>query len=1073
MKRTLLPFVLLLSAGMSAYAQTHNVTGKVLDETGHGYPGAGISIKGTNMGTVTDLDGNFNLDIPDGKHKLLIQALGYNPISVSDTGDIVVRLQRNAHTLEGAVVTALGIKREKREIGYNSTTVGADELTSGNNTSALSALQGKVAGANITSSTGGPGGSTRIVLRGEKSILKDNNALIIVDGVITNNYDRTTSNSLTQVDFGNSANDLDPDEIESISVLPGSSAAALYGEIGSKGAVIITTKKGKLREAGSKASKMDITYKATYTQSDVLKYADLQHEYGQGNIYSGLADDRRENFSWGRPFDGAVRPWGQIIDGKQLVKPYVDQPNNVKSFFEHGRNLNNFVSMSGGSENSTYMLSLNSLNSTGVVPNTFYNKYSVRFNATTQMSNHFYSAINVNYINTYSRAESGGQASGSVMDNLNETARDIPIWEMKNLDNKYYSMQYLDTAGVERYGNYGGYYKNPYWVAKHYDNRNKSDRILGDIVTGFKKGEWNISDRLAADVSNDRSYYMTPNLNAQPEDPLYATLNYKSPGGYQQAAATYFSMYNDLMINWAHELSKNFGINALIGDNISMIQTDKLSASIDPGTNGLVIPNFYNFTNNAGPVAADNYVSKERRHGIYATVKFNFRRELFLELTGRNDWSSTLAFDHNSYFYPGGNAGWVFTERLNGTKFKDKVLNYGKVRFSASGVGGGAISYANNLAGYSQSPINSGFGSIVPPFNGQPGYSINNTFGSNGLKPERTREYELGLDLSFLNDRLSLSGTYYNSLTVDLITLSPIATATGYSAHYINVGDISNRGIELTGRGTPIQTKWGLKWDLFATYTHNKNNVVSLAGGLDHVVLSGGGFNGLDIVAAVGRPLGTFFGNDIQYWNGHAVVDQATGLPVATKKAVYRGSYQPRFIASWGTDLSWKGLKLHMVFTCKQGGQFYSRTKMNMDFNGTSQETTVNARNKYVWNNSVYQVGNTANYLKNTTAFSPYDYYTNVQGNNLPAQGLVDAGYVRLQEASLGYKIPTKLYKRSPFGGLEAGVFGTNLILWTSKSNHYDDPEETSAGARGNAQGFNFTARPSLRNYGIFLKATF
>lgn len=1075
MKRTLLLFVLLLTVSIGAFAQTHNIAGRVLDETGKGYQAAGVYVKGTTTGAVTDGNGNFNLDVPDGRHTIIIQALGYNTVYVTDSGqsEITVRLRLNAKTLEGVAVTALGIKREKREIGFSSTTVSGEDLTSGNNTSVVGALQGKVAGANISNSTGGPGGSTRIVLRGEKSFGKNNNALMVVDGVITNNYDRTLSNPLLQVDFGNSANDLDPDEIESITVLEGPAASALYGERGAFGAVMITTKKGKRHDATNKASKFDVTYKATFTQSDILKYADLQHQYGQGNLYGGLANDRRENFSWGAPFDNALRPWGQVIDGKQLVKAYSDQPNNIKNFFNHGQNLNNYVALSGGNDKSTYFISLNSLNSQGVVPNTFYNKYSMRFNASTEFSNNFYSSVNVNYINTYSRAATGGQAAGSILSNLYQTARDIPIWELKDLDNKYYSMQYYDTLGVERYGYYNGYYKNPYWVAKNYDNRNKSDRILGDFNIGFKKGSFNVVDRLGVDATNDRSYYKTPNLNSIGVDPFYDGLPYISKGGYSQFNSTYMTLNNDLMVNFTHDLGKDFGINVLAGHNASMIQTESLNASIDPGTNGLVVPNFYYFSNNAGPVDVTNPVNRRRSHGVYADVKFNFRRELFLELTGRNEWSSTLQFDHNSYFYPGANASWVFTERLNGTKFKKNVMNYGKVRFAASGVGSSGIAYANNPAGYTQTAVVSGFGSIQPPFNGQPAYSLYSTFGKENLKPERTREYEFGTDLSFLNDRLSTSFTYYNSLTVDLITAAPLPPATGLGSQYINVGNIRNKGVELSAKGTPIKTKWGLNWDLFATYTRNRNKVESLTSGLENVVLGGGGTNDLGVVAAVGRPFGTFYGNDIAYTSdGKVIVDPVTGTPLPTKKPVYMGSYQPRFITSWGTDLSWKGLKLHVLFTCKQGGQFYSKTKADMDFNGTSQNTTVNNRNKYVWNNSVNEVGTTGNYVKNTTAFSPYDYYVNVQ-SKLPGQFLVDAGYVRLQEASLSYRIPAKLYKKSPFGSLEASVYGTNLLLWTSKSNKYNDPEESSAGATGNAQGFNFMASPSQRNYGISIKATF
>lgn len=1086
MKRILLLFVLLLlTVGVPAFAQsTHTVTGKILDEHGQGYPGAAITVKGMQIGTVSDINGDFLLEVPDGENVYIIQAMGYNTRQASEVdGTITIKLTPVSRQLEGAVVTAQAFKREKRELGYNTTTISSEDLTSANNTSAVSSLAGKVAGANITSSTGGPGGSTRVVLRGEKSILKDNNALIIVDGVITNNHDRKQSqlsaasdafSELTQVDFGNSVNDLDPDEIESVTVLEGPAASVLYGASGANGAIMITTKAGH-RSTSNKPSKMDITYKVSYTQSDILKYPELQHTFGQGDR-SRVVDDRRENFSWGSKFDGYNRPWGQVIDGKQMVKPYSDQPNNIKSFFNHGKNLNNFVSLAGGNETSTYFLSLNTLNSTGVVPNTFYNKYSVRFNGTTQLSNNFYSGINLNYLNTYSRSENSGQGGGSVIDNLYQTARDIPVWEMANYDNKFYSMQYTDTAGVERYGQYGAYARNPYWVAKYYDNRSKSDRLLGDFKIGYKKGSFNVYDRVGIDVNSDRASYNIPQINAQPVDPFYQGNSFISTGGYTQSNYNGFRMYNDLIANYVHTLSRNFGINVIAGHNATIQNDETLAGVIDPGTSGLVIPGFYNLQNNSGPVIGYNSVTRRRTYGLYADVSLNYQRELYFEVTARNDWSSTLNSNKNSYFYPGCNASWIFTERLKGGGFKNKVLNYGKIRFGAAGVGNDALAYANNNAGYSQSSISSSFGSVVPPFNGVPAYQIQSSFGDNNLKPEQTKEFEVGTDLSFFKDRLSLAFTYYNSSTSNLITRVPTAPSSGFLFNYVNVGDISNKGIELSMRGAPISTKYGLKWELFGTYTKNTNRVESLTSGLDHTVV--GGYSGMSIVAAVGRPFGTFYAADIEYWKDprgdwHAVVDQKTGLPVATKKPVYKGSYLPKWQASWGTDITYKGLKLHCLFVTKQGGQFYSRNKMIMDFVGTSPETIVNNREAYVWQNSVYNVENTNTYLTNTTKFSPYTYYTTTEQQILPAQGLVNASYVKLQELALSYKIPQKYYKKTPFGGLEAGIYGNNLVLWTAESNKYDDPEMTSAGASGNGQGFNFTARPSLRNYGAFLKVTF
>jgi TonB-linked SusC/RagA family outer membrane protein len=1053
----------------SLWAQTHTIKGKVVDEIGNGFPGAGVTIKGTSAGTVTDLEGNFQLDVPDNKNTLVIQAVGYATQEVAAAEGMTIRLKVAAKELQGAVVTALGIKRERRELGYSTQTVNNEELTTGNNTSSLSALQGKVAGANITSSTGGPGGSTRIVLRGEKSMTKDNNALIIIDGVITTNIDRTRSNELEQVDFGNSANDVNPDDIESITVLNGAQASALYGSIGANGAVMITTKSGKQR---TKSKGMEVTYKATYTQSDILKYPTLQHEFGQGNIYAGIADDRRENFSWGNKFDNQMRPWGQIIDGQQLVKPYSDQPNNIKSFFNHGKDLNNYVSLAGGNDNSTYFLSLNALNSSGVIPNTFYNKYSIRFNGTTQLSNNFYSSINLNYINTYSRQPNEGQNIGSVLDNLLEIPRDIPVWELKQLDNKFYSMSYLDASGIARYGYYGAYYKNPYWAASEFDNRDRSDRMLGDITLGWKKGKVDIFDRVGADIISDNASYKSPAFNSQPVDPFYAGDPYISPGGYAENYLSSIHFNNDLIGKYTQSFSDNFGMNLLVGDNIRINSDRNLSATIDPNTNGLVIPGWYNFQNAQGAILVNNPVTNYRNTGIYGDLTLNYKREVFLDLTARNDWSSTLAPGHNSYFYPSASVSWVFTERLS-DKLK-KIINYGKLRANIAQVGNDAPPYSINAPGYVQTVISNGYGtSLQYPLNGIPGFAVQNQFGDSSLKPEITRTYEIGTDLSFLNDKINLTFNYYDARSTNQINAVPLPPSTGFGYQTINLGTVRNYGEEVTLRITPLSIPNGLRWTLFGTFTHNTNVVEGLSGGASQVTL--GGYSGMAIVAVNGKPYGTFYGSDFQRDpQGHVIVDATTGQPLINSTPTYLGSFQPKFIMSFGTDLSYKGLKLHVLFNDHQGGLYYSRNKTNMDFNGTSAGSAANDRQPYVWENSVNAVtqNGTTTYVKNTTKFVPYDYYTNTE-QFTPATGLVNASYVKLQEVSLYYTLPQKWYQHSPFGMLEVGLFGNNLIIWTAKSNKYDDPEESSVGATGNGQGFNFTANPSVRNYGASLRVTF
>ncbi|HXS36387.1 MAG TPA: SusC/RagA family TonB-linked outer membrane protein [Flavipsychrobacter sp.] len=1087
MKRILLLLFLLITVGgESALAQAHLVKGRVLDENGQGFPGAGVTVKGTQTGTVTDIDGNFQLNVPDESKTLVIQAVGYGTQEVSATSaNISVRLSPAAKELQGTVVTALAVRREKRELGYSATTVSNQELTAGNNVSAISALQGKVAGANITSSTGGPGGSTRVVLRGEKSILGDNNALIVVDGVIISNRGRTadafngnlsTQAPLNQIDFGNSANDINPEDIESVTVLEGPAAAALYGSIGANGAIMITTKTGKNR-TGKK--KTEITYKATYTESDILKYPDFQHKYGQGNIYDGIADDRRENFSWGLPFDGKLRPWGQIIGDSQRVKPYSDQPDNIKSFFNKAQTMENYVSLAGGSENSSYFMSIGTLNNTGVIPNTFYDKYNIRFNGSTQLSNKFYSTINVNYINVSSRVEAGGQYAGSIYDNVFETARDIPIWELKDINNVFNSMQYTDASGVNRYGYYGAYTKNPYWLVQNYDNREKTDRILGDVLLGFRPNEnIDIYDRFGGDISADRAFYKQPLYSSIAFDPLYAQNPQSGPGGYEESYVNSLSLNNDLIATYKKELSDDFGFDVLGGYNMRLSNTTSLLSNIDPANNGLKEPGFYNFDNAQGPIYAQNLLIQTRSLGLYGTADFKYKNRLFLDLTARNDWTSTLLTGNNSYFYPSINTSWVFTEGMKG-KFKDNILNYGKLRAGYASVGHGASAYQNNPPGYSKTQIQTGFGATnVFPFNSQPGYDIQNVIADSALRPERTDSWEVGAELSFFHNRVNITATYYYSLSYDEILTVPAAPETGFSFQQVNLGDVQNKGVELTARVTPISTPSGFKWELYGTYSQNVNKVLSLENGLSQVTL--GGFLGMGIDAAVGRPIGSFYAIDLLHDpQGHVVVNgtpgtQTTGIPLATTTPVYKGTFQPRFIASWGTNLSYKGFALNLLFVTKQGGVFYSRNKNNMDFNGTAAET-VN-RDPQVFPNSVY-VNSSGQYVTNTSIkYSPYYYYSNTLQTTIYSQALVDASYIKLQEASLYYSIPDKVLRRTPFGGLQVGVFGNNLILWTPKGNKFDDPEEGTSGvtgANGNAQGFNFTARPSLRNYGVTLKVSF
>lgn len=788
MKRILLTLLALLFIGAgAAWAQTI-ISGRVLDERGQGLPGAGVSVKNApTIGTVTDLDGNFQLSVP-ANSTLVVQAVGYATQEIAPGGNTTVRMATAAKELSGAVVTALAIRREKREIGYSATTVTSDELNAGNQVSALSALQGKTAGVNITSSTGGPGGSTRVVLRGEKSIGGNNNALIVIDGIPVNNTARTNGRSvLQQIDFGNQGNDINPEDIESITVLKGPAAAALYGSIGANGAVMITTKSGRGRKGTGKA---DISFTSSYTLSNVLKYPETQDKYGQGNVFEGVPDDPRENFSWGLPLDGKLRPWGQEINGMRLVKPYAAQ-DNFKKFYNTATTWENNLAIGGSTEKSSYYLALNTLNNKGIIPNNFYDKYSVRFNGSTELSNHFYSSINFNYLNINTRVQAQGQATGSAQDALLQTPRDIPIWEGRDLGNPFYGYGFLDETGVSRYGYFNNFAFNPYWVADKFDSRNRTDRALGNFVLGFKAGNWNVFNRFGADFVADRFTNKTPKYNFLPYESVYNDgLTYiagyprpaPGPGGYTEQMSTSLNLYNDLIAQYTKQLTSDIGFNGLVGGNLTAQRTNTLLSDIDPTSNGLIVADYYNFSNASGPVTVNNTLTENRIVALYGSARVDWRRQIFLELTARNDWTSTLRPGNRSYFYPSTNVSWVFTEALKNTSFVQNVLTFGKLRGGYASVGSGGLAYQNNATAYSRATIATGFGTILFPFNGVPGYTFNNVIGAPDLRPERTNSYEAGAELAFFRDRISIDASYYNSITIDNILSTPVAPSSGYTA---------------------------------------------------------------------------------------------------------------------------------------------------------------------------------------------------------------------------------------------------------------------------------------------------
>jgi TonB-linked SusC/RagA family outer membrane protein len=1064
LRKAFLALVMLI-VPLLTFAQ-QKIGGKVTaQEDGSALPGVSVRIKGTNSGTATDPKGDFSLTASQGD-VLEFTFIGYHDLQVPVTSSVKynVSLQSVRTSLTEIVVTGQGLKREKRSLGYAVATINKEDI--GDNTSPINALAGKVAGLSITSGYA-PGASSRITLRGPTSFSGSNQPVFVIDGIPVSNDNFRNADFLNdQVDYGNRGNDINPNDIESITVLKGPAAAALYGSIASNGAILITTKKGK------KNSPAQINFSTSYQLSSILKYPTFQNEFGEGNIYAGIADDRRENFSWGEPFDGKERPFGQVIDGKQQLKTYKAIPNNVKDFFDKGQTFNNNLTLSGGSDKSTYFLSVGALNNKGIIPTTNYNKYSVRFSGSSEFSDKFSSQASIGYTNISSQLPLGGQTN-SVYNSIFQQPRDAPIVDFKDLSNPY-NGTFIDATGVPRYGYYGAYTKNPYFLLQNYINNNSVERVNGTLSLSYKPiTGLDITERIGADIYSDRRYEKGAKYSFQPVDPFYNGNNWNDNGKYSQDITNYSQINHDLIITYATALTRDLNMKVLGGNNVRMLTINNLASATNT-TGGLIVPGYYNLDNSNGPINSTNSLSQRRLYGFYGEADFDYKSMLFLGGTIRNDISSTLPTNNNSYVYPSVNGAFVFSELYKDKAFSN-VLSYGKIRASYAKVGADASPYRLQTT-YSKTDINSDFGEILFPITSNnniiPGFARGTLIGNPKLKPEFTSSFEVGTELSFLKNMINLDVTYYTTKSTNQIVDVPIPNSSGFSATTLNVGEMTNKGLEIGIKATPVNTSYGLRVDLFGTFSSLDNKVVSINDQLDQVAISGGisGTTAMAQVAAKGRKYGTFYGTGLALdpATGKVIVDPGTGLPLANATRYY-GSYLPDYMASLGGSISYKGFMLKFLFDTKQGGVFYSNTKSVIDFGGYTVETAANGRLPYVFPNSVYDDGS-GKFVNNTSVkFSPYQYWTSV----VPAgENIIDASYVKLREASLSYSFSQSMLRHTPFNKLGITLYGNNLFLWVPSSNKFADPEINGQGA-SNVQGYEFLSNPSLRNMGIKVDVSF
>lgn len=1056
MRRFLLFFILALTGWIGIAAQTVQVRGKISSaEDGSPLPGATVIVKGSTVGTTADIDGNYTINVPVGTETLVFSYVGMKTQEVELGGrtTVDIALEPSATGLEEVVVTALGIRKAEKNLGYAATSVSSDDITNSGSRNAMNALQGKVAGINITSSSGQPGASSRVLLRGFSSLGGNNQPLYVVDGVPISNRLIGDTDINDGMDFGNRANDINPEDIESITVLKGASGSALYGSRASNGVIIITTKKGSNR--AGQGAKIDIASSTTFDTP--LRMPALQNEFGQGWYDGTLEANLEENGSWGPKFDGETRVWGHIVDNQQQIKPFKALETNVKDFFERGVTLNNSVSITNGNEKSSYYLSYGNIDANGILPgesdsykrNNFAIRGSSKFGKKLDVSGSF------NYVKKDSRVALTGQEQ-SVMDAIFQTPRDISIVDLKDYNNKF--------NNVDNY--YSIYSQNPYYVLNEHGNKFTENRLFGNVNLDYALAPWlKATFRLGSDVSN-------ATLKSWRAITLSSRANYNWDRGRVREASYYNSEINsDFMLNVNKTFFDKLELTAVLGHNFNQRESRDQSAQVL----GLDIPNFYNLSNSSSTPTVTEETSKRRLVGVYSSLDLTWGGYLNLNVLARNDWSSTLPASNRSFFYPGVSMSFTFSELLNGNI--KNILSFGKLRAGIAKTGNDADPYLIRSV-FVQANLTDRYRNLnFPLLNNINAFTLSNRIGNNELQPEITTEMEIGADLRFFNSRFNVDVAVYDKTITDLIWNATLPSSTGFDRQTLNLGKITNKGIELMVSVVPVRTN-SLEWKLNWNYTKNRNKLVELTEGLDQINL--GGTSAIGFVGRPGEPLALFEGDGPEMTEDGRIVVNSAGLPVTSTTRQIYGNSQYDYIMGAGTSLSWKGLALNVLFDIRQGGLMYSRTAEMMYFTGNAPQTTFNDRQPFIIPNSVQRTAD-GEYIENTVPISGFDgnfnqYFNQQYGaTKFGRNFIVDKSFVKLREVSLSYRIPKKLLNNTFIQDADVSLIGRNLFLWTPASNNFIDPEATTfADSNGlEADYGEYGAIPSTRSYGFSVRLTF
>ncbi|HEY3404274.1 MAG TPA: SusC/RagA family TonB-linked outer membrane protein [Ohtaekwangia sp.] len=1083
MKRILLVCLTAVFALASSelWAQERTVSGRVTSaEDGSGLPGVNIVLKGTTNGTVTDANGDYTLKVPAEGGTLVFTFIGLTSQEsvIGASNSVSIAMAQDVQQLSEVVVTALGTKQNAREVTYANQTVKSSDLMSTPQKNALEALRGKTAGVQITTGSGSVGASTRIVLRGEASLTGNNNALIVVDGVPINNTSSiggAQSNESGYADFGNRFNDLDPNNIESVTILKGPSATSLYGSRGASGVVVVTTKSGQKGKI-----KVDINSTASVEQAYVLNKRQNQFSQGILNPDGSTNRDSGENFSWGPAFDGFVRPWTSPVDAdgdgdlEWLSRPDSPVKDQLQNFFRSGYTLNNSLSLSGGDDRFTYFTSFANTKQNGVLENTDYERNNLIVNTTAKLNDKVSAGINVSYsFVEQNTAQEGGRAfeGQNPYASALQAPANIDYTQLKDYKNPFHSFD----------GYYGTYAINPYFILNEYVNNAKTNNVLTTFNLSYTPiKDLTLATRFGVNfVSMDRKTTV-PSYQYNDHYIWEDNLTLVERTGRQGSTGSHSERLDDQRnIDWTTTASyrKNLSERLSLTTTAGLNYFDIERKTLDGSTNGgFVVPGVYNLANSKERASVTQIHQQRRIIGLFGEANFGFDDKLFIQATARNDWSSTLPVDAQSFFYWSLGGSAILSDYLG---FDSSTpIEFMKVRASY-GTSGKDADIFQLASLYVVNPTVVDFDGadestfqLNTPLNGQTAISRSPLIGNNTLEPELTKTIELGADFTFLNGRIEFNYTYYKSNSSKQIFLAELPRSSGYSQTAINFGEMENRGHEIQLTGVPVMLDNGFKWTVNLAWSKNINEVLKVSADVDDFVIFDTGRD-VTLRAEVGQPFGVWKGNAQRFTeDGNPIVD-ANGNRAFSSDISTLGNVQPDWRGSVINTFTYKGIRLSALIDIKHGGDIFSTTKFYTEFNGTAETTTLNDRVPYLIPNSVVEnldaEGNgLGTFTPNTKPVDVFSYFNDANGST----HILDGSYVKLREVSLGYTLPKSICNKIKVSGINVNFFAKNLKFWLSDENTFGDPEVNGPTGPTNAQGVESSQVPTQKSYGVNLNIT-